>query len=452
MQVHEKSPELKKWRAAQNPLKDLGLSLNLTKSWSRSGLRSRPRCGVPDFPPPPQDSAHRGQRQRRFVLYGGRLDKTHLTYRIVRFPWQLREEKVRRVFKEALKIWSDVTPLTFTEIHSGKADIRIDFTRYWHGDNLPFDGPGGILAHAFFPKTHRQGDIHFDYDETWTLGNHMGTDLLQVAAHEFGHVLGLQHSREPGAVMSAYYSFSYPLRLSDDDRRGIQYLYGARARADTPSPRTPPPPAPPPPAQHPPETNEILTPPDACQTDFDAVALIRGELFFFRSGYVWRIREGRLETGYPALASRHWPGLPLDIDAAFEDKAGNIWFFQGDRYWVFDAQMQQRGPEPLSALGLSVSSVQAALRWGSESSYNTLLFRAGSYWRFSPKEGRVDGPRSMGHWGGVPDQVDTAFRDIYGYAHFTRGRQYWKLDPAGMNSLEGYPRLIGVDFFGCRNI
>lgn len=51
-------------------------------------------------------------------------------------------------------------------------------------------------------------------------------DLLQVAAHEFGHVLGLQHSLEPGAVMSPFYSDSYPPQLSEDDKMGIQYLYG----------------------------------------------------------------------------------------------------------------------------------------------------------------------------------------------------------------------------------
>ncbi|XP_051279534.1 stromelysin-3 [Dicentrarchus labrax] len=443
--VSEKFPDVKKKGKvphAQDLVKE-SFPTNTSNMWNR------PRCGVPDYPVQKEVHYRGRHRQRRFVLYGGRLEKTDLTYRIVRFPQQMGEEKVRRVFREALKIWSDVTPLTFTEIHSGKADIRIEFTRYWHGDNLPFDGPGGILAHAFFPKTHRQGDIHFDHDESWTLGNHMGTDLLQVAVHEFGHVLGLQHSREAGAIMSAYYSFSYPLKLSEDDKQGIQYLYGAHPQV-LPSP----PPPPPPPVPSNPETNEIVTSPDACQTDFEAVSMIRGELFFFKSGYVWRIRDGHLESGYPALSSRHWRGIPDSIDAAFEDKSGNIWFFQGESYWVFDAERKIRGPESIRSLGLSESGIQAALRWGHDSNYNTYFFKSGSYWRFSPRENRIESvyPRSMQDWSGIPDDVDAAFRDIYGYAHFIRGRQYWKFDPVGMNSLEGYPRYIGMDFFGCRNV
>ncbi|XP_010774494.1 stromelysin-3-like [Notothenia coriiceps] len=403
--LSEKFPDLKKrgkLSHTQDFVKETSLQANTSNTWNR------PRCGVPDYPA--HKEVHYRGRQRRFVLYGGRLEKTDLTYRIVRFPWQIGEEKVRRVFREALKIWSDVTPLTFTEIHSGKADIRIDFTR-------------------------------------WETGMNTCTDLLQVAAHEFGHVLGLQHSREPGAIMSAYYTFSYPLRLSEDDKRGIQYLYGAQPQV-LPSP----PPSPPPPSN--PETNEIVANPDACQTDFDAVSMIRGELFFFKSGYVWRIRDGHLESGYPALASRHWRGIPNNIDAAFEDKSGNIWFFQGENYWVFDAEMQIRGPESIRSLGLSVSGIQAALRWGHDSNYNTYFFKSGSYWRFSPREQRVESvyPRSMKDWSGIPDEVDATFRDVYGYAHFVRGRQYWKFDPVGMNSLEGYPRYIGMDFFGCRNI
>lgn len=71
--------------------------------------------------------------------------------------------------------------------------------------------------------------------------------------------------------------------------------------------------------------------PDACRTNFDAVSMIRGELFFFKSQYVWRIRHGHLQGGYPALSSRHWRGIPDYIDAAYEDKSGNIWFFQGKK-------------------------------------------------------------------------------------------------------------------------
>ncbi|XP_072736154.1 stromelysin-3 isoform X2 [Ciconia boyciana] len=218
------------------------------------------RCGVPDLPAL-LDGQNGRNRQKRFVLSGGRWDKTDLTYKIIRFPWQLVKAKVRRTIEEALKVWSDVTPLTFTEVQEGRADIVIDFTRYWHGDNLPFDGPGGILAHAFFPKTHREGDVHFDYDETWTIGNNLGTDLLQVAAHEFGHVLGLQHTAISKSLMSPFYIFRYPLSLSEDDKQGIQYLYG--------KPKLDPDPTPTQPAELPQpdlETNEITNVEGSCSS------------------------------------------------------------------------------------------------------------------------------------------------------------------------------------------
>ncbi|XP_048641016.1 stromelysin-3 isoform X2 [Marmota marmota marmota] len=357
-----------------------------------------PRCGVPD----PPDGLNARNRQKRFVLSGGRWEKTDLTYRILRFPWQLVREQVRQTVAEALQVWSEVTPLTFTEVHEGHADIMIDFTRYWHGDNLPFDGPGGILAHAFFPKTHREGDVHFDYDETWTIGDNQGTDLLQVAAHEFGHVLGLQHTTAAKALMSPFYTFRYPLSLSPDDRRGIQHLYGQPRRASTsqasalgPRPGI--------------DTNEIApvepeVPPDACEASFDAVSTIRGELFFFKAGFVWRLRSGRLQPGYPALASRHWQGLPSPVDAAFEDAQGHIWFFQG-----------------------------------------------GDYWRFHPNIRRVDSPvpRRATDWRGVPSEIDAAFQDADGYAYFLRGRLYWKFDPVKVKALDGFPRLVGPDFFSC---
>ena len=88
-------------------------------------------------------------------------------------------------------------------------DIVLIFASGDHGDNNPFDGVGGVLAHAYFPRV---GWVHFDEDETWTVEHrpHGGgaKDLETVALHEFGHALGLRHSDVRSAVMYAYYGGS----------------------------------------------------------------------------------------------------------------------------------------------------------------------------------------------------------------------------------------------------
>lgn len=43
------------------------------------------------------------------------------------------------------------------------------------------------MAHAFYP---RDGRVHFDVDEKWSIGKSDGANFEMIATHEFGHSIG----------------------------------------------------------------------------------------------------------------------------------------------------------------------------------------------------------------------------------------------------------------------
>jgi len=194
-------------------------------------LMQQPRCGVPDVIKPSLRPKHlKNEPHKRYVLLGTKWHKSDITYKFNSFTSDLSQAQQRKTIAAALKKWSDIVPLNFKEKYSGRVEMDLLFSRGRHSSCGPFDGQGGVLAHAFQPGySPINGDVHFDDSEYFTVNSYRGTNLEQVAVHELGHAIGLGHSRDINAIMyPTYRGYKPSYSLGSDDIIGAQQLYGKR--------------------------------------------------------------------------------------------------------------------------------------------------------------------------------------------------------------------------------
>ncbi len=454
---------------------------------------SSPRCGVRDRN---MVQVRKRRRFRRYVPHGSRWPSERITYHVGSYPssGRLTRREVDNVMERAFRLWSyPRSPLTFSRTSSHQfADIRVDFFSGAHGDgDDPFDGRGGVLAHAFFPRF--GGDVHFDDEEPWEVERRYDSSgreakqLLQTAAHEIGHSLGLQHSKDRDSLMAPFYrGWLEEVRLEQDDLDGIRAIYGKprrevnsfpkpsttttrRPKVIIPSggggvfkPVTKKPYSPPRPPPPPPPTNGNVN--SLCSSPrLDAAAQTAdGSFYVFKGSQYWKMRSDGApgtEPGYPRHVS-DWSGVPGKVDAAFYDPSeGATYLFREGRVGKFrNMQIEAGYPRPISDVfpGAPDRDVDAALLWGGDG--QLYLFRGGLYWKYNFAKRQVEHsyPRRISSgWRGVSSPVGAAIRWRNGKSYFfdRTGSSYVRYDDdrreVDRRSPVPYPRTVGRWWFGC---
>ncbi|KAK1899480.1 Collagenase 3 [Dissostichus eleginoides] len=344
-----------------------GLEVTGVMNNETTAVMKEPRCGVSDI--------------SRYGHFSGRpkWEKRLITYRITQYTPDLTQSYVDSTIAQAFQLYSDVIPLNFKQVYSGNADIMILFKGGYHGDFYPFDGAGGVLAHANSPGRGQGGDTHFDDDETWTLSS--------------------RGSRTPVPTTA-------------------------------PKPKPPPGPDPGPEPEEPTEDPEDPLPnprDEQCSRElvFDAATSIRGDLFFFKNGYYWR-KSTTLRGIILTKVSTKWSKIN-SVDAAFEvPNKDVVCLFEGRQYWCIRSYAKtiiSGYPKPLTNLGLpsSVSKVDAAVYVPTTG--KTLIFVRNLYWSYDERRNQMDFgyPRSIIlDFPGIGSKVDAAFEN-YGYLYFSDG-------------------------------
>lgn len=196
-----------------------GLGLFISSN-SLASIKSKPfcKCGMRSS----------SLRKRSSVKQPNKWGKNNLTYYIMGRDYDLTKDVWDNQFRLAFDSWSKVCPLTFTESEYPNSDILIGVG---NRKRQNFGKRGGVLAWAqlpYSPNFNGQLLTMYDMAENWITpdSEEYGTILQSVAAHEIGHLLGLDHSSDMSALMYPY--INNALGPKETDIKNIQSLYGKK--------------------------------------------------------------------------------------------------------------------------------------------------------------------------------------------------------------------------------
>ncbi|XP_018010336.1 matrix metalloproteinase-2 isoform X2 [Hyalella azteca] len=410
-------------------------------------MMNRPRCGNRDI----IGHGPNTRRRKRYALQGSRWRVRDLTYQISKYPTGLKASDVDEEVANAFKVWEDVSNLTFRPTTTGKVHIDIRFEKGEHGDGDPFDGRGGTLAHAYFPIY--GGDAHFDDTEQWTIDSFAGTNLFQVAAHEFGHSLGLSHSDVRSALMAPFYrGYERNFELDDDDTRAIQALYGKRESPSQSTPSRVPTAA----TTRRPSTGAGTAGVLCSDASVDTIVTMADKnTYVFKGSQYWLLTDSSTAPGYPRSTTADWGGLPGNLDAAFTWSNGKTYFLKGSEYWRFSNMTMDPGyPKPISKGFAGIpDNVDSAFVWSGNG--KIYFFKNDKYWRFEPTARPPVGakyPKDVSNWEGIPNNIDAALQYSNGFTYFFKDGMYWRFNDRTFRidtADPPFPRPAGYWWFGC---
>lgn len=361
---------------------------------------------------------------------GQRLDKRstsglwrigqRVVWRLSNTPTNVSRASAHAEISAAARRWAVAARRLFTLTERGRmVDIDVSFRSGAHNDPIPFDGPGGYLAHTYPPSGGNplSGDVHLDDTEPWHVGpggNPDSTLLYNVILHEFGHALGLGHSSRAGAVMYPWYADNGRQRLGPLDRKELLVKYGAARPRGTRGSRLECRPV------------RVMAPCD----DFDSATQMGGVVHLFRDSTVWRFdaSDGGL------LDVRHLRQHPGPMDAVVGLTNGSTLIFSRRLVWLRGSEGgadEDYFPRSLQQLGLprALRRVDAAFAL-----FGKIYLTSGwVMWTLDAERARTT-PAGLiaAHWPHAPVGFrPVGYRSIFGLndrLYFLVHGQYWDED------------------------